>query len=289
MRFTLLGVNCTDNAPPANSSALEIDVSFVDPGNGSDDDEWGIFPNPTTGENDLIILPYQSTLTYACSTFGKAFYDDILDVFQSVFVVTCQHDKTWNYVDHIYDCEWNRCLNPPNPPAASVLLLSGFDPADPPYIDDQITYICNTTGHNKFRYDYSSDQLRLPCEWGNTVTAPATWPTCMPDIVCPFPASTAEISPNETDTSKVFNYNDVISYSCIDKRYKIKELSWVDSLAEETLEANCRWNEEEWSYTPDVLACARKQSTCILIKIMYLFFLTQSRGAFRFRFLLQLL
>ena len=70
------------------------------------------------------------------------------------------------------------CMNPP-PIPANTNLVSNYDIDNPPAIDDEVTYTCNTGGHNRFKGDYSKSSASYTCLKDNILETPNPWPICL--------------------------------------------------------------------------------------------------------------
>ena len=71
----------------------------------------------------------------------------------------------------------SHCVNPPDPPADSKLLLF-WNPDYPPAHDETVMYKCNAgTSYNRFITDFNKYNYTLTCLPDNQFTEP-DWPTC---------------------------------------------------------------------------------------------------------------
>ena len=128
--------------------------------------------------------------SYKCSTFGKNFKNTT--TFYEHTTVTCQADKTWSLAAFPDTCEcklWvckatydvltigSHCVNPPDPPAESKMLLM-WNPDFPPAHNESVLYKCNAgPTYNRFVSDYSKYNYTLTCLPDNQFSAPE-WPVC---------------------------------------------------------------------------------------------------------------
>ena len=138
-------------------------------------------------KNNLVFFRYK------CKTFGKSFLNS--SEFIEHTSVSCQANKSWSLSEFPYRCECrnkplilsifskilcilgSHCLNPPDPPAESKLLLS-WNPDYPPAHDETVLYKCNAGNHhNRFIDDYSRYNYTLTCLPDNQFSEPE-WPTC---------------------------------------------------------------------------------------------------------------
>ena len=71
----------------------------------------------------------------------------------------------------------SHCVNPPDPPADSKLLLF-WNPDYPPAHDEAVMYKCNAgTSYNRFITDFNKYNYTLTCLPDNQFSEP-DWPTC---------------------------------------------------------------------------------------------------------------
>ena len=131
-------------------------------------------------EEELEIRSYGSRLRYECG-LARRFYDveayEGEDPFYDERWMQCNWNNSWTLYDSLDDCVWTQCINPPDPPAAALIMSTwSGDPVD---FYDNVSYVC--AGENLFfEWDREMVEFNVSCLPGGAWDNPLEWPVCLP-------------------------------------------------------------------------------------------------------------
>ena len=131
-------------------------------------------------EEELEIRSYGSRLRYECG-LARRFYDveayEGEDPFYDERWMQCNWNNSWTLYDSLDDCVWTQCINPPDPPAAALIMSTwSGDPVD---FYDNVSYVC--AGENLFfEWDREMVEFNVSCLPGGAWDNPIEWPICLP-------------------------------------------------------------------------------------------------------------
>ena len=153
---------------------------------------------------------YGTTLVYECG-LAREFYDPEKDSTYIQRNITCNWNKTWSPINELDDCVWVACVDPPQPPFASRMVVD-WDGIPVNFTDD-FSYTCNSNDVPRyFENNRSQEVFSVTCLPSGGWLIPAVWPLCLETVSCSEPPPRPESGTWEWN--KKYDFGTEILYTC---------------------------------------------------------------------------